>query len=126
MKRYLERVYSNSSLADKTWAIIDHLGWSYIINKSESERDSYEKVSSLHSSRFETGRSRLPVRQASKLRSHFEKGDLMQYLDAKEDLRSQEFPDEPNTTGYYEILHRFMDGVFDPVLRRELSVVDAI
>ena len=30
------------------------------------------------------------------------------------------FPDEPNTTGHYKILQRFMDGVFDPVLRREL------
>ena len=50
MKRYLERVYLNSSPVDKAWAIIDLLGdeaWSYIINKPESERDSHEKVSTL-------------------------------------------------------------------------------
>ena len=50
MKRFLERVYSNSSPVDKAWTIIDHLGdqaRSYIINKSESERDSHEKVSTF-------------------------------------------------------------------------------
>ena len=49
----------------------------------------------------------------------------MQYLDALEGLRSQGFPDEPITTRRYEILHRFMDGVSDPVLQRELTVVFA-
>ena len=49
----------------------------------------------------------------------------MQYLDALECLRSQGFPDEPLTTRRYEILHRFMDMVSDPVLQRELTVVYA-
>ena len=49
----------------------------------------------------------------------------MQYLDALEGLRSQGFPDEPMTTRRFEILHRFMDGVSDPVLQRELTVVFA-
>ena len=49
----------------------------------------------------------------------------MQYLDALEGLRSQGFPDEPITTRRHEILHRFMDGVSDPVLQRELTVVIA-
>ena len=49
----------------------------------------------------------------------------MQYLDALEGLRSQGFPDEPITTRRYEILRRFMDGVSDPVLQRELTVVFA-
>ena len=49
----------------------------------------------------------------------------MQYLDALEGLRSQGFPDEPITTRRYEFLHRFMDGVSDPVLQRELTVVFA-
>ena len=128
MKRFLERVYLNSSPVDKAWAIIDHLGEearSYIINKPESERDSHEKVSTLLSSRFGTGSSRWPVKQAFRLRSQFEKEDLMQYLDALEGLRSQGFPDEPLTTRRYEILHRFDDGVSDPVLQRELTVVYA-
>ena len=128
MKRYLERVYSNASPVDKAWAIIDHLGdeaRSFIINKPESERDSHEKVTTLLSSRFGTGKSRWPVRQAFRLRNQLEKEGLMQYLDALEGLRSQGFPDEPITTRRYEILHRFMDGVSDPVLQRELTVVFA-
>ena len=128
IKRYLERVYLNSSPVDKAWAIIDHMGdeaLSYIINKPESERDSHEKVSTLLSSRFGTGSSRWPVRQAFRLRSQFDREDMMQYLDALEGLRSQGFPDEPLTTRRYEILHRFMDGVSDPVLQRELLVVYA-
>ena len=128
MKRYLERVYSNASPVDKAWAIIDHLGdeaRSFIINKPESERDSHEKVTTLLSSRFGTRSNRWPVRQAFRLRNQLEKEGLMQYLDALEGLRSQGFPDEPITTRRNEILHRFMDGVSDPVLQRELTVVFA-
>ena len=128
IKRYLERVYSNASPVDKAWAIIDHLGdeaRSSIFNKPESERVSHEKVTTLLSSRFGTGSSCWPVRQSFRLRSQLEREDLMQYLDALEGLRSQGFPDEPITTRRYEILHRFMDGVSDPVLQRELKVVFA-
>ena len=109
MKRYLERVYVNSSPVDKAWAIIDHLSdeaRSYIINKPHSERDSHEKVCTLLSSRFGTGNSRWRLRQAFRLRNQLEKEDLMQYLDAFEGLRSQGFPDEPLTTQRYEIFHR--------------------
>ena len=49
----------------------------------------------------------------------------MQYLYALEGLRSQGFPDEPLSSRRYEILHRFMDGVSDPVLKRELTVLYA-
>ena len=49
----------------------------------------------------------------------------MQYLDPLEGLRSQVFPDEPLTTRHYKIVHHFMDGDGDPVLQRELAVVDA-
>ena len=120
MKRYLERIYLNSSPVDKAWAIIDPLGdeaRSYIINKPESERDSHEKVSTLLASRFGTVSSRWPVGQEFRLRSQFEKEDLMQYLDALEGLRSHGFHDEPLTTLRYKILHRIMDGVSDPVLQ---------
>ena len=80
MKRYVGRVYPNSSPVDKAWAIIDHLGdgaRSYIINKPESERDSHEKVCTLLSSRFGKGSSRRPVRQAFRLRSQLEEEDLV-------------------------------------------------
>ena len=49
----------------------------------------------------------------------------MQYLDALEGLRSQGFPQESITTKRYEILQHFMEGVRDPVLRRELAIVYA-
>ena len=49
----------------------------------------------------------------------------MQYLDALEGLRSQGFPHEPITTRRCEILQRFMEGVRDPLLRRELSIAYA-
>ena len=49
----------------------------------------------------------------------------MQYLDALEGLRSQGFPDEPVATKRYEILQRFMEGVRDVMLRRELSIIYA-
>ena len=115
MKRYLERVFSNASPVDKAWAIIDHLG---------DEARSFI-MTTLLSSRFGTGSSRGLVRQAFGLRNQLEKEGLMQYLDALEGLSSQGFPDEPITTRRYEILHRFKDGVSDPVLQRELTVVFA-
>ena len=49
----------------------------------------------------------------------------MQWLDALEGLRSQGFPQKTITTKPYEILQRFMEGVRDPVLRRELAIVYA-
>ena len=81
MKPFLERVFLSSSAVDKVLTRIDHLvdeAWNYIINKPESERDSHEKLSTLLSSRFGTGSSRWPVRQAFRLQSQFEKEDLMQ------------------------------------------------
>ena len=54
-----------------------------------------------------------------------EKEDWMQYLDALEGLRTQGFPDGPIATKRYEILQRFTDGVYDPILRQELALVYA-
>ena len=49
----------------------------------------------------------------------------MQYLDALEGLRSQGFPDESVTSKRYELLQRFIEGVRDSVLRRELPILYA-
>ena len=100
------------------WSIIGH-------NKAESERDTPEKVFELLSSRFGAGGNRMQVRQAFQSRIQHEKEDWMQYLDALEGLRSQGFPQETITTKRYEILQRFMEGVRDPALRRELAIVYA-
>ena len=128
MQRYLKRVQTKVSAEDRAWSIIGHLegeARNYIINKAESERDTPEKVFELLSSRFGAGGNRMQVRQTFQSRVQQEKGDWMQYLDALEGLRSQGFPQESITTKRYEILQRFMEGVRDPVLRRELAIVYA-
>ena len=65
------------------------------------------------------------MRQAFTTRQQSDTEDWMQYLDALERLRSQGFPEEPVTTKRYEILQRFIEGIRDPVLRRELSNIYA-
>ena len=96
-----------------------------VINKSEPEQDHHEKVFTLLASRFGTGGNSMHMRQTFMSRVQQKKEDWMQYLDALEELRRQGFPDEPITTNRYEILHRFTDGVRDPILRQELAVVYA-
>ena len=128
MQRYLKRVQTKISAEDRAWSIIGHLegeARNYIINKAESERDTPEKVFELLSSRFGAGGNRMQVRQTFQSRVQQEKEDWMQYLDALEGLRSQGFPQESIITKRYEILQRFMEGVRDPVLRRELAIVYA-
>ena len=128
MQRYLKRTQAKVSAEDQAWSIIGHLegeARNYIINKAESERDTPEKVFELLSSRFGAGGNRMQVRQAFQSRIQQEKEDWMQYLDALEGLRSQRFPQEAITTKRYEILQRFMEGVRDPALRRELAIVYA-
>ena len=128
MQRYLKRVQTKVSAEDRAWSIIGHLegeARNYIINKAESERDTPEKVFELLSSRFGAGGNRMQVRQTFQSRVQQEKDDWMQYLDALEGLRSQGFPQESIITKRYEILQRFMEGVRDPVLRRELAIVYA-
>ena len=128
MQRYLKRIQTKVSTEDRAWSIIGHLEGEariYIINKAESERDTPEKVFELISSRFGAGGNRMQVRQTFQSRVQQEKEDWTQYLDALEGLRSQGFPQESITTKRYEILQCFMEGVRDPVLRRELAIVYA-
>ena len=128
MQRYLKSTQTKVSAEDRAWSIIGHLegeARNYIINKAESERDTPEKVFELLFSRFGAGGNRMQVRQAFQSRVQQEKEDWMQYLDALEGLRSQGFPQETITTKRYEILQRFMEGVRDTVLRRELAIVYA-
>ena len=128
MQRHFKRTQTKVSAEDQAWSIMCHLegeARNYIINKAESERDTPEKVFELLSSRFGAGGNRMQVRQAFQSRIQQEKEDWMQYLDALEGLRSQGFPQEAITTKRYEILQRFMEGVRDPALRRELAIVYA-
>ena len=126
MRRYLQRTQAEATPDDKTWSIIGHLegeARNYIINKVESERDTPEKVFELLASRFGTGDNRMQERQAFATRQQSDGEDWMQYLDALEGLRSKGFPNESVTTRCYEILQRFIEGVRDPILRRELSII---
>ena len=128
MRRYLQRTQTKATPDDKAWSIIGHLEGeprNYIINKAESERDTQEKVFDLLASRFGTGGNRMQVRPAFATRQQSGREDWMQYLDALERLRSQCFPSESITTKRYEILQRFFEGVRDPALRRELSIIYA-
>ena len=128
MQIYLKRIQTKVSAEDRAWSIISHLegeARNYIINKVESERDTPEKVFELLSSRFGAGGNRMQVRQTFQSRVQQVKEDWMQYLDALEGLRNQGFPQESITTKRYEILQRFMEGVRDPMLRRELAIVYA-
>ena len=67
----------------------------------------------------------MQVRKAFPTRKQSEKEDWMQYLDTLEGLRSQGFPDELVAFKRYEILQRFIEGVRDTTLRRELSITYA-
>ena len=126
MCRYLQRLQGKATPDDKSWSINGHLEGAdrnYIINKAESERDTPEKVSELLASRFGTGSNTcMQVRLNLADRYQLEKGDWMQYLDSLEELRSRGFPEEPISTKCYEILPRFIEGVRDAALRRELSI----
>ena len=49
----------------------------------------------------------------------------MQYLDALEDLRSQGYPKEEVTSRRYEIMQRFIEGVRNVELKRNLALMNA-
>ena len=126
MRRYLQRTQARATPDDRAWSIIGHLegeARNYILNKAESERDTPEKMFELLASRFRTAGNRVQVRQAFANRQQSDRVDWMQYMDALEALRSQGFPDEPVTTKRYEILQRFIEGVRDAGLRRDLSII---
>ena len=67
----------------------------------------------------------MQVRQAFLTCAQHEMEDWMQFLDALEGFRSHGFPQQPITTKRYEILQRFMEGVRNPLLLRDLSIVYA-
>ena len=99
MKHYLATSYGMASHFDQAWRIIEYLeteSRDFIINKSESERDTPEKVFSMLSRRFGTGSNRtlcLPAFQSPRERK-MKARDEMQFLDALECLRTQGFPQD--------------------------------
>ena len=128
MKHYLEKAHSKDTSLDRAWTIVEFLeneAQDYIMNKSEAERDTDEKVFALLARRFGTGSSKFQIQQQFRTRNQSDNEDYMQYLDALEGLRSQGFPNEDVTVRRYEIMQRFIEGVRSFELRRTLALMYA-
>ena len=128
MKRYLEKAHAKDTPLDRAWTIVEFLeneAQDYIMNKSEAERDTDEKVFALLARRFGTGSSKIQIRQQFRTRNQSDDEDYMQYLDALERLRSQGFPNEEATIRRYEIMQRFIEGVRSFELKRNLALMYA-
>ena len=128
MKRYLEKAHAKDTLLDRAWTIVEFLeneAQDYIMNKSEAERDTDEKVFALLARRFGTGSSKFQIQQQFRTRNQSDNEDYMQYLDALEGLRSQGFPNEDVTVRRYEIMQRFHEGVRNFELKRNLALMYA-
>ena len=128
MKRYLEKAHAKDTPLDRAWTIVEFLeneAQDYIMNKSEAERDTDEKVFALLARRFGTGSSKFQIQQQFRTRNQSDNEDYMQYLDALEGLRSQGFPNEDVTVRRYEIMQRFIEGVRSLELKRNLALMYA-
>ena len=128
MKRHLEKAHASATLLDKAWTIIEYLeheARDYITNKSEAERDTDENVFALLDRRFETGSSKIHIQQQFRTRNQNNEEDNMQYLDALEGLRSQGYPNREVTVRRYEIMRRFIEGVRNFELKRNLALMYA-
>ena len=128
MKRHLEKAHPKATPLDKAWTIIEYLeheARDYITNKSEAERDTDEKVFALLERRFGTGSSKIHIQQQFRTRNQNSEEDYMQYLDALEGLRSQDYPNEEVTVRRYEIMQRFIEGVRNFELKRNLALMYA-
>ena len=128
MKRHLEKAHTRATPLDKAWAILEYLeheARDYIINKSEAERDTDEKVFALLARRFGTGSSKVHIQQQFRTRNQSNEEDYMQYLDALEGLRSQGYPNEEVTVRRYEIMQKFIEGVRNFELKRNLALMYA-
>ena len=128
MKRHLEKAHPKATPLDKAWTIIEYLeheARDYITNKSEAERDTDEKVFALLARRFGTGSSKIHIQQQFRTRNQNSDEDYMQYLDALEGLRSQGYPNEEVTVRRYEIMQRFIEGVRNFELKRNLALMYA-
>ena len=124
MKRHLEK----ATPLDKAWTIIEYLkreAREYISNKSEAERDTDEKIFALLARRLGTGSSKIHIQQQFRTHNQNSEEDYMQYLDALEGLRSQGYPSEEVTVRRYENMQRFIEGVRNFELKRNLALMYA-
>ena len=128
MKRHLEKAHAKATPLDKAWTIIEYLeneARDYITNKSEAERDTDGKVLALLARRFGTGSSKIHIQQQFRTRNQNNEEDFMQYLDALGGLRSQCYPNEEVNVRRYEIMQKFIEGVRNFELKRNLALMYA-
>ena len=128
MKRHLEKAHARATPLDKASTIIEYLeheARDYITNKSEAEKDTDEKVFALLARRFGTGSSKIHIQQQFRTRNQNSEKDYMQYLDALEGLRSQGYLNEEVTVRRYEMTQRFIEGVRNFELKRNLALMYA-
>ena len=76
--------------------------------------------------RFGTGSSKIHIQQQFRTRNQNNEEDYMQYLDALEGLRTQGYPIEEVTVRRYEIMQRFIEGVRNFELKRNLALMYAL
>ena len=128
IKRHLEKTHAKATPLDKAWTIIEyveHEARDYITNKSLAEKDTDEKIFALLARRFGTGSSKIHIQQQFRTRNQNSEEDYMQYLDALEALRSPGYPNGEVTVRRYEIMQRFIEGVRDFELKKNLALMYA-
>ena len=120
----METHKTSATPKNKAWLILENLDGearNYIMNKTDSELSSPEKVFNCLTRRFGSGIGRTQIRVSFAGRVQGEEEDTMTFLDALESLRSKGFPDEDDTVRRYEILQRFISGVRNLELHSALA-----
>ena len=128
LKRHIENTHTKATPLEKAWTIIEFLeneARVYITNKSEAKRNTDEKVFALLAHRFGTGSTKIFVQHYFRTRNENIEEDYMQYLDALERLRSQGFPNKEVTVRRSEIMQKFIEGVRNFELKRNLALLYA-
>ena len=92
---------------------------------SEAERGTDDKVFALLARRFGIESSKIHIQQQFRTRNQNSEEDYIQYLDALEGLRSQGYPSEEVTVRRFEIMQRFIEGVRNFELKRNLALMYA-
>ena len=128
VKRRLEKTHARATPLGNAWTIIEYLeheARDHITNKSEAERDTDEKVFALLARRFGTGSSKIHIQQQFRTLNQNNEEDYMRYLDALEGFRSQGYPNEEVAVRRDEIMQKFIEGVRNFELKRNLALMYA-
>ena len=127
-ERCSEKVHAKDTPLDRAWTIVEFLeneARDYITNKAKAERDTDEKVFALSARRFGTGSNKLQIQQQFRTRNQSNHEDYMHHLGALEGLRSQGFPNEEVMVRRCEIMQKFIEGVRNFELKRNLALMYA-